>query len=316
VAEPTAHALAKALRVSLRALGPRVHVDIGAVEIHRATSVVQVMSAADLALAGAESRGAFAVEIFHVGAADILPRGEQSWRAQISAALVEGRTQLAEFPVLDRAGGLIHLECPLRLQLEPGGAFEPATRWLPLALRSRLTSMADAHAVALALQSIRRDGRARCVNLAPVTLNDGAFVAALRELLRNEPEAARFLSLEFGEPAALERFALLQSFGRDLRPLGVRLGLEHAGERLAQVDRLFEAGLDYVKLDVSVTRGVGSAAERADFVKSSVALLHGLSLPVYAEGVVNDTDLRSLWSCGVDGATGPWITEQSQANAR
>jgi EAL domain-containing protein (putative c-di-GMP-specific phosphodiesterase class I) len=186
---------------------------------------------------------------------------------------------------------------------------------LPLALRSRLTSLADAHAASLALQGIERDGQPRCVNLAPASLADGTLVAALRELLSERPRAARSLSLDIAEPAALDRFELLQTIGRELRPLGVRIGLEHAGERLAQIERLFEAGLDYVKLDASVTRGVSTEAKRADFVKTSVALLHGLSLPVYAEGVASEADLQTLWSCGIDGATGPWITEQRDMRA-
>jgi EAL domain-containing protein (putative c-di-GMP-specific phosphodiesterase class I) len=96
----------------------------------------------------------------------------------------------------------------------------------------------------------------------------------------------------------------------------VRLGLEHAGERLAQIDLLFEAGLDYVKLDASVTRGVASDTSRAGFVKTSATLLHGLSLQVYAEGVASEEDMQTLWTCGVDGVTGPWVTQRNTDTAK
>lgn len=313
VAGETAHALAGALKVALPAYGPRVSVSIGVIEIASGMRAGQAMGAADQALAAAESCGPFAVEVRMAAAVvHAQSHGERSWREQIAAALDARRTQLVEFVVQDRVGQLIHLECPLRIQLEPAGPFEPAARWLPLAMRSRLTSTADLHAVTLALHAIAADGRPRCVNLAPASLHDGAFVSTLRELLAEAPAASAALSLEFAEAAAVERFRLLQSFGRAMRPLGVRFGLEHAGERLAQIEHLFEAGLDYVKLDAAVTRGVARDAGRAAFVKNSASLLHGLSLQVIAEGVANDADLQALWGCGVDGITGPWVSEKAR----
>jgi EAL domain-containing protein (putative c-di-GMP-specific phosphodiesterase class I) len=46
------------------------------------------------------------------------------------------------------------------------------------------------------------------------------------------------------------------------------VGLEHAGERLTRIEFLFEAGLDYVKLDASVIQGVSQDAARAAFVQA------------------------------------------------
>jgi len=92
-----------------------------------------------------------------------------------------------------------------------------------------------------------------------------------------------------------------------VRPLGARFGLEHAGERLTRVERLFEAGLDYVKLDASIVRDTASDPRRADFVKGLVTMLHTLSVQVFAEGVSDAADARVLWACGMDGLTGPWV---------
>ncbi|HKX44860.1 MAG TPA: EAL domain-containing protein, partial [Burkholderiaceae bacterium] len=89
--------------------------------------------------------------------------------------------------------------------------------------------------------------------------------------------------------------------------LGVRFGLEHAGERLSRIDRLLEAGLDYVKLDAAVVRDTGSDRRRADFVAGLATMLHSLSLQVIAEGVASEADAQALWACGVDGITGPWV---------
>ena len=313
VARETAQALSDALSVLLPSLGSGVAVGLGAVELRRDMTPGQVMSAADAALARAESRGPFAVELGSEPANSVAMLGEGAWRQRIREALVQGRVHLVNFPVVNARRELIHLECPLRLQLEEQGAFEPAARWLPLAVRSRLTVDVDERALALALAEAGSDGQARCVNLSPASLTDSGFAARLRALLWDSPRIARLIWLEVAEIAAVEHFDLLQELSRQLRPTGVHLGIEHAGERLGLIPRLFEAGLDYVKLDAAVIAGVGSDEHRLTFVHGTVTLLHGLSLQVYAEGVSNEADAKALWDCGIDGATGPWISAQQGA---
>ncbi len=310
VARETAQALADALRQLLGAVGPGVAVCISAIELRHDMSLGQVMSVADDALARAESHGAFAVELAAEPPAGAAVLGEGAWRQRIRSALGEGRVHLVGYPVVSATGELLHLECPLRVQLDPEGPFEPAARWLPLAMRSRLTADIDAHALALALADANDDGQPRCVNLSPASLLDSGFASRLRALLWEAPRAARLISVEVAEIAAVEHFDLLQELGRQLRPIGVRVGLEHAGERLGHIPRLFEAGLDYVKLDASMVRGVGTDENRAAFVQGIVTLLRGLSMAVYAEGVDDAADAERLWVCGIDGATGPWISAQ------
>ena len=92
--------------------------------------------------------------------------------------------------------------------------------------------------------------------------------------------------------------------------MGERVGLEHAGERLARLERLFEAGLDYVKLDAAVVQGVAGDAGRAGYLKSVVAMLHGLSMQVMAEGVREPDDIQALWGIGIDAVTGPWASSR------
>ena len=323
VALETARALADSLKVLLprygEGLGADIAVAIGAVEMQRLRPLSQVMSAADAALALAESRGAYAVELVDGVAPTANSFGAQVWRQQIEAAIKPGGgsdggssggggAKLARYPLINRVSELVHIECPLRLQLEPGGVHEPAARWLPLALRSRLTTAVDERAVSLALDDIGQDGTARCINLSAASLADAGFAARLRALLMNAPRASRLLWLEVPEIAAVDSFDAVRELARQLRPTGVRFGIEHAGPQLSQIDRLFEAGLDYAKLDASVTQGVAGDVQRMHLVRGMVVLLHGLAVQVFAEGVADAADAKALWQCGVDGITGPWAS--------
>ncbi len=311
VAAETAHALSHALRASLPAFGPGVQVALGAVELPREQPSSVWLGEADAALARAEhlseSRGGFVVEIVAnpgVGR----EQGEAMWRGQLQEAIAKQRGRLVEYPVRDRSGRVLHLECPLQLQLLENGEPLSATAWLPFAVRARLTSAVDLFAVRLALKAITQDGQARCINVAPASLSDASFLPRLRELLSQWPQAARSLLLDLAEAAATDHFERLLEVGLQLRPLGVKLGIEHAGAGLAQVERLYQAGLDYVKLDASVLLGVAGEAGRAAFVRGMVIMLRSLALKVYGEGVVDEMDAQALWDCELDGITGPWVT--------
>lgn len=310
VADETARALSDALRQVLPAFGKQAVVAAGAVELRHGVNLAALMGAADLALARAEAQGPFAVESVAELGGTLGRLGEGGWRSRLHEALAEDRASIVEYPVRDLTGRLMHLECPLRLRFDPDGPAEPAARWLPLAVRARLTPVLDERAVELALAAIARDGRARAVNIAPASLTDSGFAARLRGRLLAAPREARQLWLEVAEVAATEHFELLRELGRQLRPTGARLGLEHAGERLGRLERLFELGLDYVKLDSAVAQGLAGQNTRAGFVRGLATLLHSLSLQVIAEGVADAADAAALRECGVDGMTGPWVSAQ------
>jgi diguanylate cyclase (GGDEF)-like protein len=309
VALSSAEKVRDVLKEALPNFGAHVDVIISAVEFQRDRTVGQVMSSADQALARAESRGPFSVELGE-SSPSVLPQGgEAIWRGKIQEALGAGRARLVSYPLIDENKNLVHLECNLRLQLEADGAFETAARWLPLALRSRLTGLLDERALDMALQAIDKDGHPRCVNLAAASMTQAAFIGRLRALaVRAGAKASRLLWVEVSEAAIVDHMELLQELARQLRPLGVNVGIEHAGERLARMQRLFEAGIDYVKLDAAVIQGIADDPQRESYVKGLITLLHGLSLKVYAEGVTQPEDAAKLWGLGVEGLTGPWAS--------
>jgi diguanylate cyclase (GGDEF)-like protein len=302
-----ARAVSEYLRPACGELAGPVEVVVAGVGWQRGGAVQTLMSVADETLARAESRGAFAVEAAEEPVTPHAMQGEDEWRQRINLAVVERRARLMSFPLVDRAGKLLHRECPLRLQIDPDNGYDEAAYWLPLALRTGLTPATDELAVSMALELIAADGQARGVNVSPASLLDSGFVPRLAALLERAPTAAGLLWLEIPELAAIDRFELVRELCRQLRPLGVRVGLEHAGERLARIEHLFESGLDYVKLDAAVVHGAGEDEARAAHIRGTASMLHGLGLQVYAEGVALDRDAQALWACGVDGITGPVV---------
>lgn len=328
MARETATALAQALQRPLAAIDAQARVVIGAVDLQPPADANEslVLNAGQaLALADAELAR---VEAGHRALADIgesVPAPEAglappapSWQRRITRALDQGRVTLAAFPVRTGDGRQLHLDCPLRVQLRPGGAMEPASRWLALVTRSRLCAAVDERAVALALAAIADDGQARCVNVAAQSVASTGFVAAVARRLAQSPDAACRLWIDLPEQLALERPLLVRDVARRWRSLGAMLGLEHAGEGLARIPGLIDLGLDCVRIDSRFVNGITgpAAADARRHLQGLVRLVQAVGMQVTAEGVRDVADLETLWQLGFDAATGPALAAAQPLAAR
>lgn len=302
--EPAVDVAAR-LRNLLRAHDHAANAVVGAVRWWHGAPMSSLLAAADQALARAEGRGAYAVELDDTG--DGLVLGEDAWRERLQGAVNNQRAKLVEFPLVDMHGAVVHRECPLRLQLEEDGEMVPAAQWLPMARRTQLTSRIDLLAAKLALAAIANDGMARAVNISPGSLMDSSFVPNLRALLSAFTAEAPGLWLEVAEDGALRHIDLVREMVNQMHSCGARVGLEHAGERLTEASGLLEVGLDFVKLDASFVEGLSGDHARREHVAGAVRMLHGIGLKVYAEGVASSDDATALATCGLDGLTGPVV---------
>ena len=143
--------VAARLRSLWRGQLPPVAAVIGAVRWWHGAPLSALLAAADHALARAEARGPFSVELDDSGGA--MAMGEDAWRQLLREALSAGQAALAEFPLIDMNAAVVHLECPLRLPLNGADTPAPAAEWLPMAKRTQLTAQVDLVAVELALET-------------------------------------------------------------------------------------------------------------------------------------------------------------------
>lgn len=305
----TAQATMAALKPLLQPVDPASRLVAAAIHVHRPTTGSVALAAADEALARAELRPGYGVEVADAGAQVSGAIGEGDWQRGIEAALAGGRVALGRFAVRDAAGALLHLDCPLRVQLVPDGAMEPATRWLALAVRSRLTALVDERAVGLALGAIAADGVPRCVNLAQASLRSVGFVTAMSRLLERHAAQAGSLWLDLPETVLARPGGEWRDVVQPWRAAGVRVGLEHAGEQAAALGQLGGPSLDYLRVDARFVAGAGTEGDARRYLQGLVALARGMGLRVFAEGVRDGADLAALWPLGFDGATGPAVAE-------
>ena len=295
---------AGSLMAAARAAPGRMRCVIGCADHLGGVSLGSALSLVELATAQAEQAGAGHVDSRSAAQPASGSPDDGDLRRLIVDALRAGRLKLGEFPVLDAAGRLMHLECPMRLQLRADGPFEPAESWLPVATRYRLMTQIDLAGLELALAASAADGRARCVHVAAESLATAGFVSAVRARLEAVPEAAARLWIEIAEVSFERLPPRLRNAGTVWRRCGAHVGIEHAGAALRSLVRLSDLDLDYVKVDAAFVQGLADDAAQRERALGLTAFVHELGARVIAEGADDEADLDALWALGFDGATG------------
>lgn len=297
----TAASLVEALRTALPMIEPQADLRIGGVDLPRGGDAAAALAAADEALARAEGLGRFAFEVADDASGAI---GERIWHARIAQALDAGAAVLHASPVRDASGGLRHLECALALRLEPGGAFEPAARWAPMAARCGLGAEADLLALDLVLAAVRDDGVPRATGFAPQSLSTPGFALEVLRRLQAAPAVTPRIWIEFTESTVVSQASRMREACALWRPTGVRFGLTQAGVALRALPRLQSFGLDHVKVASALLHGVAGAASTRDLARALAEMLHDMGLQACAQDIDDAADLAALRAIGFDAAGG------------
>ncbi|WP_458734622.1 bifunctional diguanylate cyclase/phosphodiesterase [Zobellella taiwanensis] len=295
-------ALAGRYQPQLRLLLPH-----GACYFHAGESRIEVMSRADGLLAVAEQRDATCAE---VGTATGVSgfQGTDDWRAMLTRTLKEQGVRAVCFPVVQLAGGeLLHREAMMRLELD--GKSYRAGDFMPWARRLGLLPALDVAMVGRQLEELKASTQpqSRAINLSMETLKDPAGRQQLLMLLRQFHEQAPWLWLEFPENPVIHHVELFREFCTLVKPLGCKLGMERAGRGFARISRLQELGLDYLKVDTSLTRELHDNQGNQGFLRGLCTLGHSIGLELVADGIQSEDELELLRRLGFDAAGGPGV---------
>lgn len=282
---------------------------VGAVRYRRGDEQNAVLAGADQMLAMAEGTAESGWQAHGGDAADIHPIPAESWRTLISDALAEDRIKLVDYPVVDGGGRPLHREGVIRLRTEADGPWRPAGDFLPFAVRLNLTSSLDLGVVRLALEHLRTKAGDFAVNLTAETIADWDFRNQLIALLRGEPQLCRRLWIEVPEYGTFAHLEAFRALCLTLKPLGCRIGIEHFGRRLAEVNKLSDLGVDYVKVDSGFVSDMQRDEDGRALLAGLCRMAHSIGILVIAVGVGSREEFERLIAFGFDGATGPGVGE-------
>lgn len=266
----------------------------------------QLLARVDGALASAEQAGERSVQVDPGSGASVPYPDLQAWRDALVSALEREGIRLGAYPVTSNDGQLLHEEAPIRLMLD--GAWQAAGYFMPRVARLGLMPRFDMAVVRAALRAIATDGRPRGINLSAESLCDANFRGELFALLQAESAAAGGLWIEIPEYGVSRHLPEFRTLCVALRPVGCKLGIEHVGTHFGELGDLHELGLDYIKIDAAIIRGIDSNAGNQAFLRGLCMIAHSLGLMTIAEGVGSEAERKVLPDLGIDGATGPAIS--------
>ncbi len=153
------------------------------------------------------------------------------------------------------------------------------------------------------------------VNLSGHQLRQGNLVSLVRQVLEDTGLAPHCLELELTESQLLENVEYVIATFQQLNELGVKLAIDDFGTGYSSLSYLKRFAVDYVKIDQTFIRGVGTCAEDDAITKAIIVMAHSLELKVVAEGVENQVQLAFLRTHQCDEVQGYLISSPINAAA-
>ena len=151
------------------------------------------------------------------------------------------------------------------------------------------------------------------VNLSGHQLRQGNLVSLVRQVLEDTSLAPHCLELEITESQLLENVDYVIATFQQLHELGVKLAIDDFGTGYSSLSYLKRFAVDYVKIDQTFIRGVGTCVEDDAITKAIIAMAHSLELKVVAEGVENEVQLAFLKEHQCDEVQGYLISSPTNA---
>jgi len=310
--EPMEELLDELLRAAEPIGGPETLAYIGFGNFRQGDNPTHLLARIDAAVATAELTGTGCVVEAVTEDASALPETADQWRAALRHALQhKDDLKLVHHAIHLNGDNAPHRECPLRVRLDEDSDWLTASRFLPQAERLGLVQELDLATLTLALAELEANARigGLWVNVSASTMADPEFQRQMLHLFEAHPESRTRLWLEIPETGGLRRLAALRALARALKPLGVRIGLEHYGHHFNQIGLLYDLGLDFLKVDCGFIHDIDKNPGNQAFLTGLCEIAHRIGIQVIAEGVEDEQELDMLMALGFDGVTGLAVHE-------
>jgi diguanylate cyclase len=132
------------------------------------------------------------------------------------------------------------------------------------------------------------------VNVSAVQLHNNTFAQQLHQILLETGLPGKRLEIEITETALVRDLNRTLATLRQVKALGVEIAMDDFGTGYSSLSNLRAFPFDRIKIDRSFIKSVHSNQQAATIVRAVLGLGKGLGLPVIAEGVETDEELRFL----------------------
>lgn len=220
-------------------------------------------------------------------------------RLRIEAVLEDGGPQMTTQPICAIGGAVetVGMEALAKFGTAPR---RPASAWFAEAGEVGLGLALELAAIqkALRLAQDLPPPLFLSFNASPDTVMSEAFAKMMTGPM------TRRLVVEITERTTIANYATMQDRLAPLRQAGLRLAVDDAGAGYSSLQHIFRLRPDFIKFDMSLTRGIDTDLVRQALVGALVGFSHETDSTIVAEGVETAAELAALRTLGVPLAQG------------
>ncbi len=260
-----------------------------------ATDRESMLAHADTALYRAKTDGRATYRFYETGMGDAV-RDRRMLEHDLRSAVAGGQMKLVYQPQEGmQRGAVIGFEALLRWTHPTRGVVSPAI-FIPIAEEtSAILEIGEwVMRTACAEAASWKQPLTIAVNVSAVQIYHDNFVPMVHEILLETGLSPSRLELEITETALIRDLNRALSALRRIKALGVRIAMDDFGTGYSSLSNLRAFPFDKIKIDGSFIKSVNNNGQAATIVRAVVGLGRGLGLPVLAEGVETEAELKFL----------------------
>jgi EAL domain-containing protein (putative c-di-GMP-specific phosphodiesterase class I)/AmiR/NasT family two-component response regulator len=147
------------------------------------------------------------------------------------------------------------------------------------------------------------------INMSPATVMSARFM----ETISTAP--ADRVVIEITEHAQVDDYTALNEALAMLRGRKVRLAIDDAGAGFSSLQHIIRLAPDFIKLDITLTRGIDEAPVRRALATALISFASEIGAAIIAEGIETAGEFDTLRALGVPFGQGFYLARPGPANS-
>jgi EAL domain-containing protein (putative c-di-GMP-specific phosphodiesterase class I)/GGDEF domain-containing protein len=230
-----------------------------------------------------------------------LNRQEMALANHLVQAMQQDKLLMAYQPIISATDGSVHhYEALLRMRGDDGSV-SSAGALIPVAERMGLIEQIDRLTLIMTVTQLRRHPEVHLAfNISNITTQSDAWLALLKQTLKDEPQVASRLIVEITETAVMHDLQNIAYFIAEIQALGCLVALDDFGSGYTSFRQLKSLSVDMVKIDGAFIKDLVENTDNQFFVRTLLDFTNGFGLQSVAEYVENGEIAKLLMELGVN----------------